>query len=82
MANEEELVHLQQGIARSASDEGPQQRAVMTLVERLQDLIAIERLRRQVQSEEVLAELTARVDAYTDRGSAASVLDELVELVS
>jgi hypothetical protein len=81
MATEAELVHLQQGIVRRANSEGPQQRAVMTLAERLDALIAIDRLRRQPQSEEVLAELTGRIDAYTERGSAARVLDELVALM-
>jgi hypothetical protein len=81
MTIEAEMVQLQEGIARRAHDEGSQQRAVITLAERLDDLIAIDRLRRQPQNDQVLAELTGRIDAYTERGSSARVLDEVVALM-
>jgi hypothetical protein len=81
MTIEAEMVQLQEGIARRAHDEGSQQRAVITLAEHLDDLIAIDRLRRQPQNDQVLAELTGRIDAYTERGSSARVLDEVVALM-
>jgi hypothetical protein len=77
---EDEIMHLEQGIAACAQAGCPQEHALTALARKLGELLRIQELSRQ-PGDAAVAELIAKMTGYCDTGSATTLIDKVLALI-